>query len=141
MRIQFGYSRFKSMAHTKLFQGLAEVYRKSREPVEAEITAGQISDSLENDIRSGARAKQHGHDVISLGRLAHSNVSARISRQLRDAEVEAIQGEIAVVEEFLRDRMRRLSELQGESSGYASRVGEPLPQRLLTDVDLFSGVC
>jgi hypothetical protein len=124
IRISMKLGRFSSEPHKTFISKLASAYRTSRLPTEAECTARHIEHSLDIDIRKGARIKAHGHDVISIGNLALSNVRKRISIELRKAEIAMIRSEIEATEEFLRDRMRRLQELDTESGGYNQRAIE-----------------
>jgi hypothetical protein len=124
MRIAMKLGRFAGEPHRTFFSKLAAAYRNSRIPTEAESTASHIEHSLDVDVRRGAKPRAHGHDVISIANLALSNVKTRISMELRKKEAEMLSAEIEAAEEFLRDRMRRLQELEGESGGYNQRAVE-----------------
>jgi uncharacterized membrane protein len=112
-RIMIPGGRFSNDAHKKFFKTLGEAFQKSREMTRSETAVVQIQDSLENDIKSGARTHEHGNDVQTIARQRIEAMERNIRGELIEAEAEYVQAEIEALESLLKDRQARLQELQG----------------------------
>lgn len=114
MRIQMKLGRFSTKAHEDFFRALHAAYKKSRVATAAEIAVRQIEDSLANDIQAYAKSHEHGNDVMSIAKAKIEAVRVRITDEKKAKEAEMIRAEIEALDQLMRDRMRRLQELEGE---------------------------
>ena len=117
-------SRFTGSAHIKLLGEFARLWRESHQPTGAEREIRAIRHSLEHDVKPTARSHKNGLDVRSLAKSAMTLRKKQQSQELHDREIALVRAEIALTEEFLRERQSRLRALCGERSGYDRRVIE-----------------
>lgn len=124
MKISILMRRFESPEHMALYRTLAQANKQAAQPTRSERIFRLLDNSLQRDIRDGAKPQPHQRDIISLGRMALTEIESRIPEERRQAEIDLIKSELEATSEFIRARSNRLRELTGMSSGYISRQEE-----------------